>query len=96
LRGNYVNMFECVFDFCDRELSVVSSFFIDGMCVVPLAPATSTTGGATFQPLVMMLLMSGWYFVIFQRFSVANILIVVKMLQCLYTRTNVVTTPTYG
>ena len=35
-------------------LSVVSSFFMDGICVVPLAPATSTTSGATFQPFVMM------------------------------------------
>ena len=45
-------------------LSVVSRFFIDGMCVVALAPATSTMSGATSHPLVMMLLMSGWYFVV--------------------------------
>ena len=25
-------------------------FFIDGICVVPLAPATSTMSGDTFQP----------------------------------------------
>ena len=37
----------------------VSCFFIDGICVVPLAPATSTMGGATFQPFVMMLFTSG-------------------------------------
>ena len=46
-------------------LSIVSRFCIDGMCVVALAPATSTMSGATFQPLVIMLLMSGWYFVVF-------------------------------
>jgi hypothetical protein len=42
----------------------VSRFFIDGMCVVALAPATSTISGATFHPLVMMLLTSSWNFVI--------------------------------
>jgi hypothetical protein len=47
------------------SLSVVSSFFIDGICVVLLAPATNTMSGATFQPFVMMLLTSGWYFMIF-------------------------------
>ena len=39
--------------------SIFSRFFIDGMCVVPLAPATNTMSGATFHPLVMVLLMSG-------------------------------------
>jgi hypothetical protein len=54
--------------------SVVSSFFIDGICVVPLAPATSTMSGATFQPFVMMLFMSGWYFMIFlSKVSAANL-----------------------
>ena len=32
------------------SLSFVSRFFIDGMCVVALAPATSTMSGATFHP----------------------------------------------
>ena len=54
--------------------SVVSSFFIDEICVVPLAPATSTMSGATFQPFVMMLFMSGWYFMIFlSKVSTANL-----------------------
>ena len=54
-------------------VNVLSSFFIDGICVVPLAPAASTMSGATFQPFVMMLFMSGWYFMIFMsRVSVAN------------------------
>ena len=47
------------------SLSIVSNLFIDGMCVVALAPMTNTMSGATFHPLVMMLLMSGWYFVVF-------------------------------
>ena len=56
------------------SVSVVSSFFIDGICVVPLASATSTMSGATFQPFVMMLFMSGWYFMIFLlRVSAANL-----------------------
>ena len=47
------------------SLSIVSSLFVDGMCDVALAPATNTISGATFHPLVMTLLMSGWYFVVF-------------------------------
>jgi hypothetical protein len=41
------------------SLSIVSKFFIDGMCVVALAFATNTMSGATFHPRVMMLLMNG-------------------------------------
>ena len=52
------------FIFMRGNLSIVSRFCIDGMCVVALAHATSTMSGATFQPLVIMLLMSGWYFVV--------------------------------
>ena len=40
-------------------LSFVSKLFIDGICVVALAPTTRTISGATFHPLVVMLLMSG-------------------------------------
>ena len=62
------------FIFMRGSLSVVSRFCIDGMCVVALAPATSTMSGATFQPLVIMLLMSGWYFVVFlSRVSAVNL-----------------------
>ena len=62
------------FIFVIGSLSVVSSFFIDGMCVVPLAPASNTMSGATFQPFAMMLSMSGWCFVIFlSRVSAANL-----------------------
>ena len=49
-------------------------FSLMGYVLWPLAPATSTMSGATFHPLVMMLLMSGWYFMIFlSRVSVANL-----------------------
>ena len=67
------------------SVNVVSSFFIDGICVVPLAPATSTMSGATFQPFVMMLFMSGWYFMIFlSRVSVANLsLQYVNLMNCM-------------
>ena len=41
------------------SLSVVSCIFIDGICVVTLAPVTNTMSGATFQPFAMMLSMSG-------------------------------------
>ena len=64
----------CFFIFMRGILSIVSRFCIDGMCVVALAPATSTMSGATFQPLVIMLLMSGWYFVVFlSRVSAVNL-----------------------
>jgi hypothetical protein len=45
------------FNFMRGSLSIVSRFFIDGMCVVALAPATNTMSGATFHPLVIMLMM---------------------------------------
>jgi hypothetical protein len=47
-----------------RSLSFVSNLFIDGMCVMALAPAAKTMSG-TLHPLVMMLLTSGWYFLVF-------------------------------
>ena len=39
-------------------LSFVSKLFIDGIFVVALAPTARTISGATFHPLVVMLLMS--------------------------------------
>ena len=44
--------------FMTGSLSIFSSLFIDEVCVVALALATNTMSGATFHPLVMMLLMS--------------------------------------
>ena len=74
LCGDYVNLFECTFDFCDRELSIVSKFFINGMRVVTLAPAPNTMSGATIHPLAMMLLMSAWYpLVSLSRVSTTNL-----------------------
>ena len=40
-------------------LSFSSRIFIDGMCVVALAPAVMTINGSTFHPLLVMLSMSG-------------------------------------
>ena len=64
---------------------IVSKCFIDGMCVVALAPATITMSGATFHPLVIMLLMSGWYFAIFlSRVSTVNMsLLYVNSMICM-------------
>jgi hypothetical protein len=59
LYGNYVDLFICTFDFVVGSLNLVSSAFIDGICVVALALAAITMSGATFQPLAMTLLMSG-------------------------------------
>ena len=47
------------------SLSFVSNSFIEGIWVVALAHAASTISGATFHPLAMTLLTSGWYFVVF-------------------------------
>ena len=55
----------CFFILLRGSLSVDSKFSMDGMCVVALAPATSTMSGATFHPFEIMLLISGWYFVVF-------------------------------
>ena len=55
------------------SVNVDSKFFIEGIYVVPLAPAANTMSGATFQPFVVMLFMSGWHFIIFlSKVSVAN------------------------
>ena len=42
-------------------LKLVSSNFIDGMCVVALAPAVMTIRGSTFHPLAAILAISGMY-----------------------------------
>jgi len=39
------------------SLNVVSRSFIEGVCVVPLAPAVITMSRSTFHPRLMMLLM---------------------------------------
>ena len=43
-------------------LSFSSKKFIEGVCVVALAPAVMTTSGSTFHPLLVMLSINGWYF----------------------------------
>ena len=60
LCGNHVDLFECIlYIFLAWSLSFVYDFFIDGMCVVALAPATMTMSGTMFHTLVVMMLMSG-------------------------------------
>ena len=39
-----------------------SRIFIEGMCVVALAPVVITINGSTFHPLLAMLFMNDWYF----------------------------------
>jgi hypothetical protein len=55
------------------SLNLVSSAFMDGMCVVALAPVANTMSGATFHPLTMTLLTSNKYFLVFfpQDFAVS-------------------------
>ena len=40
----------------------VMSWFIEGVWVVPLAPAVITIIGSTFQPCCLILSINGWYF----------------------------------
>ncbi|KAG0597390.1 hypothetical protein M758_UG334300 [Ceratodon purpureus] len=42
-------------------LKLSTSSFIDGMCVVALAPAVMTIGGSTFHPLAVILAINGLY-----------------------------------
>ena len=66
------------------SLSIVTSLFIDGMCIVALAHATKTMSGATFHPLAMMLVMSGWYFVVFLlRVNLVNLVKCLSLKACL-------------
>ena len=44
------------------SLKVCYSCFIDGVCVVPLAPAVMIISGSIFHPCWVMSLISGWYF----------------------------------
>ena len=43
-------------------LNFSSKIFIEGVCVVALAPAMMTISGSTFHPLLVTLSISGWYF----------------------------------
>ena len=46
-------------------LNLYSSDFIDGMCVVALAPAVIIIRGSTFHPLAAILLINGFYLLFF-------------------------------
>jgi hypothetical protein len=46
-------------------LNLFSSAFIDGMCVVALAPAVIIIRGSTFHPLAAILSINGRYFLLF-------------------------------
>ena len=46
-------------------LKLVSSDFIDGICVVALAPVVMTIRGSSFHPLAAILAISGMYFLFF-------------------------------
>ena len=50
--------------FVTGSFSLVSIFFIDKICEVVLDLATKTMVWATFHPLIVMLLMSNWYFAV--------------------------------
>jgi len=45
-------------------LNLSTSSFIDGMCVVALAPAVMTIRGSTFHPLAVILAISGLYLLV--------------------------------
>ncbi len=43
-------------------LSLFSRVLMEGMCVIPLAPAVMTMRGSTFHPRLDISVISGWYF----------------------------------
>ena len=53
--------------FVTGRLTLVSKHCIDSICEVALALVAKTMIGATFHPLIAMLLMSGWYLQISSR-----------------------------
>ena len=57
----FISLKVCLIDVYG-SLNFVSRSFIDGACVVPLPLVVMTIRGSTFQPLLLMLLISGWYF----------------------------------
>lgn len=65
--------------------SVVSNFCIHGMCEVAIAHDAETMIRASFHPLVAMMLMNGWQFVVFLlRASMVNLsLQYVKSISCM-------------
>ena len=74
LYSDGVNFLECAFNGGSGISKFVSSSFIEGVCVVPLAPAVMTMSGLTFHPSSMMLFMMGWYFwILFAIVSCGNL-----------------------
>jgi hypothetical protein len=59
LCGNRIDLFACIFYFCNGNFYFYFQILIDGMCIVALMHATKTMSGASFHHLVVMLLMSG-------------------------------------
>ena len=59
-------------------LNFSSKIFIEGMCVVAVAPAVITINGSTFHPLLVILSISGWYF------SVLRVMVSVENLSLQY------------
>lgn len=62
--GNYAYLFRCL-GFFDRGFLFGFQAFIDGMCVMAFALLTKTMSGPTIHHLVVMLLMSARYFLVF-------------------------------
>ena len=58
-----MSMKVCLIFFVDI-LSFSSNFFIEGVCVVALASAVLTISGSTFHPLLVMLSINDWYFLV--------------------------------
>ena len=54
----FISLKVCLIDVYG-SLNFVSRSFIDGACVVPLPLVVMTIRGSTFQPLLLMLLISG-------------------------------------
>ena len=61
-----VNINEGLFNSFFWYFKLSSKIFIEEVCVVALAPAMMTISGSRFYPLLVMLSISGWYFLVLQ------------------------------
>jgi hypothetical protein len=55
----------CILYLCNREFFLISRLFIDAMCMVALPSDVKIMSGATFHPLVLMLVMSNQLLCVF-------------------------------
>ena len=71
LCGNRVDLFTCIFYFCDGKFYFNFQILIDGMCRMVLMHTTKTMSGATFHHLKYCDVIDEW--LIFCNFPIKNL-----------------------